>query len=283
VPIPLKELIDKLPSDNADRVAKAKERQNNRVRTSGGTMSTVVASTLSGLKIPAPGKEPTIGSLKGAIRIAEKTVELTTCAQLGHLLGKKMVWFGLTQAQERKHAYDAATNFGGRAFYIQFKASTKVLKTGKYKGRRLFQCQHDQMTKLVKNFGSLRNCCFYFLPNLGTLSELQSLKGDLIGNSYLIDVADIPNPVPATGRQSDHHYVYLDAKIPSATITSEPAEIEQVIGCSDFLRIVQGEGEHGLLRSRDLLRLTKQLSDGIDQTPLDLFFRNAALVVVLDQ
>jgi len=243
-------------------------------------MNTVVASPVSSLKPPAPGKNLAVANLAGADRIAEKTIELTACAQLGYLLRKRMVWFGLTQAQERENAYDAATNLGGRAFYIQFKASTKVLKTGNYKGSRLFQCQHEQMDILVRRFTSLPNACFYFFPNLGTLSDLQSFNGDLISNSYLIDVSDIPNPVPPTGRQSDHHYVYLDAETPSATITSDPFKVRRVIKASDLLRIANDESGQGLPKSSDLLRLAVEALDDRDGGQRDLFFKNAALVVL---
>lgn len=70
-------------------------------------MSTITASALSGRKIPAPGSNLAVANLKGnkTDRLAEKTIELTTCAQFGDLLRRRMVWFGLTQKQEREHAY----------------------------------------------------------------------------------------------------------------------------------------------------------------------------------
>lgn len=243
-------------------------------------MNTVASSPVSSSNPPSPGNNLAIANLAGVDRIAEKTIELTACAQLAYLLRKRMVWFGLTQAQERKSAYDAATNLGGKAFYIQFKASTRVLKTGNYKGCRLFQCQHEQMDILVKRFALLPNACFYFFPNIGTLSDLQFFNGDLIGNSYLLDVSDIPSPVPPTGRQSDHHYVYLDAQTPSATITSRPFKARRVIRATDLLRIANYESGQGLPRSSDLSHLVAEALDDIDVGQRDLFFKNAALVVI---
>ena len=201
-------------------------------------MVTVKASALGGKTIAAQGKKLSVANLTGAVRVAEKSIELTTCAQLGALLGKRMVWFGLTQAQERKYGYDAATNLGGRAFILQFKASTTVMKTTLYAGQRRFQCQHFQMVELVKRFGSVPNSCFYFLPNMGAFSsELLAVKGDLINNSYLVDVARIPKPVPTTSRKSGYHHVFLNKTKPSVTITSTPVEVEHVLRCSVLRRI----------------------------------------------
>jgi hypothetical protein len=246
-------------------------------------MSTITASALSGRKTPAPGNNLAVANLKGkdAKRLAEKTIELTTCAQFGYLLRKRMVWFGLTQKQEREHAYDAATNLGGKAFILQFKASSKVLKTGGYAGQRLFQCQQGQMVELVKTFGGLRNSCFYFFPNVGTFEELQAISGNLIDNSFLVDVADIPNPVPPTNRKSGYHYVYLDTKKPSVTITSEPREVKRVTRVSDLLQIVNNEDGTGLPKSEHLLRIVHSMLGERPSQLADMFFKNAALAVLL--
>jgi hypothetical protein len=247
-------------------------------------MSTITASALSGRKLPAPGNNLAVANLKGkeTKRLAEKTIELTTCAQFGDLLRRRMVWFGLTQKQEREHAYDAATNLGGKAFILQFKASSKVLKTGKYSGQRLFQCQHGQMVELVKTFGGSRNACFYFFPDVGTFSDLQNKSGNLIDNSFLVDVADLPNPVPDTGRKSNHHYVYLDNKKPAVTVTSRPCEVDKVIRPSELKRLSVSEDRDGLLQSREILELVCLSLGNGDDRHADWFYKNASLVVLPD-
>lgn len=219
-----------------------------------------------------------IGNVVGAERLAEKTIELTTCAQLGALFGTQMVWFGLTQAQERQYGFDAATQLGGRAFIIQFKASSTVPQSGAYVGQRRFGCQHQQMDRLVTIFGSQPRSCFYFLPDVGTFNELSARSGDLIGCSYLLDVADLPNPVPATDRKSGYHYVYLDNATPSATLTSQPTEVK-VFRALDLARQFRTGNFDTLVRSEDLLRLTHKLNAD-DSRSTDLFYKNAALAVL---
>jgi hypothetical protein len=143
---------------------------------------TVSATSTTGTILAPPGVALTVGNVASAAKLAEKTIELTACAQFGQLFGARMVWFGLTQKQERQHGFDAATNLGGHAFILQFKASATVLKTGTYAGCRRFACQHQQMVQLRARFGGTHNGCFYFLPNVGTFNDLVGVSGDLLGN-----------------------------------------------------------------------------------------------------
>ena len=245
-------------------------------------MTRIPATILKKMKLPAPGKNLAVANITRSERLAEKTIELTVCSQLASLLGKKMVWFGLTQKQERKFGFDAASNLGGRAFVLQFKASSKVMKTGVYVGQRQFQCDHRQMVRLVRRFKPLPNSCFYFLSDIGTFSELQDAKGDLINNSYLVDVADIPKPVPSTGRKSNHHYVFLNKATPSVTITSKPCKLEKVIKASDLLHIEKSKSDIRFPTVHDLLRCVSDMHDEHDSKTSEVFYKNAALVVILD-
>jgi hypothetical protein len=244
-------------------------------------MVTVKASALGGKTLAAPGKDLSVVNLTGADRIAEKSIELTACAQLGALLGKRMVWFGLTQAQERKYGYDAAANLGGKAFILQFKASTTVMKTKQYIGQRRYQCQHFQMVELVKRFGSAPNSCFYFLPNVGLFSELVGVNGDLLNNSYLVDVSRIPNPVPTTTRKSGYHHVFLNKATPSITITSQPVEVGPLLRPSELKRIAES-GQDGFPSCQSILEIV-HLSLTERDSSVNVFFRNTALVVLPDK
>jgi hypothetical protein len=243
-------------------------------------MSSIAASALGGLAVPAAGKDLSVGNVTQAARISEKSIELTVCSQFGALIGKRMVWFGLTQAQERQFGFDAATDLGGKAFILQFKASSTVPRSGGYAQKRRFVCQHAQMVELVNRFGNLPNSCFYFLPNIGLFDELVAVSGNLINHSYLVDVAGIQKPVPPSGRQSDYHYVYLDIKIPSVTITSEPFTVKTVFGAPEFVRRILSSNYEDLPRSKDLLRFARTKLDERDAHLADLFFKNAALVVL---
>lgn|GEM_PF-4720605 len=241
--------------------------------------STTTVTPLGGAAPPLPGSNLIVGNVVGAAKIAEKTVELTTCAQFGSLLGSQMVWFGLTQRQERQHGFDAATNLGGRAFILQFKVSSTVLKSGPHAGHRRFGCQHHQMDQLVQSFGATPNACFYFLPNLGTFAELSALGGDVLSNSYLMDVAGLQSPVPAPTRMNGYHYAYLDAAGPSVTITSEPFKARRLFQGTVFLKEIMLRRDR-LPNAKGLLRLAQRL-DRENRRLADLFYRNAALAVLL--
>lgn len=231
---------------------------------------------------PKPGSSPLApGNLTGSARLAEKTIELTTCAQIAAALSRPMVWFGLTQAQERKYGFDAATDLGGTAFILQFKASSTVIQSGTYAGQRRFLCQHQQMNELVTRFGSVPNACFYFFPSVGTFADLQAVSGNLLDNSFLVDVADLPRPVPASGRASDYHYVYLDKKTPAVTITSKPFHPSRVVLLRDFIAKSLIEGSNSTTKQNQFNRLQGEYRRE-NSAFADAFFKNAALVVVPD-
>ncbi|HZY72114.1 MAG TPA: hypothetical protein VFE22_03290 [Edaphobacter sp.] len=228
----------------------------------------------------APDASLAGGNITNSPRLAEKSIELTACAQIALALRRKMVWFGLTQAQERAYGFDAATELGGTAFILQFKTSSTVIKRGSFAGQRKFQCQHQQMAELVKRFGTMPESCFYFLPSIGTFEELQNVSGDLLDNSFLLDVADLPNPVPPSNRTSDYHYLYLDDKTPAIDITSKPFSPKQVLRLRDFIEKTSSVKDKSHIETGHLKRLTNEYLK-MEPKLADLFFKNAALVVVL--
>ena len=154
-------------------------------------------------------------------KLSEKTIELSACTQIGQRLPPPVVWFGLTQVQEHKFGFDAAMDLGGNAFILQYKASDYVLKNGKYKGCRRFYCQHKQLQNLTTILKGSPNSCFYFLPGLGSESELRKEKGDILKSAWLFDVASITKPIMSPGRAKDYHYFDLDVSKPMLTIHSE--------------------------------------------------------------
>jgi len=158
------------------------------------------------------------------VRLAEKTIELSWCAQLGPFLKRRLVWFGLTQAQEFEAGFDAYTRLGGALFVLQFKASNYVLRSG----LRRFYAQHHQLQAL-RTLGRRRvNSVFYVFPGLGSTKEL-SANPDLIAQSQLLNAASIPQSVgvPTTKngapRKSEIHYIDVGPGV--ATIHSEPTDV----------------------------------------------------------
>jgi hypothetical protein len=76
-------------------------------------------------------------------RLAEKSIELNFCAQLNARVGRRLLWFGLTQKQEARMGFDACTRLRGRLLIFQFKASNFSVKGG-----RRFYAHHEQMENL---------------------------------------------------------------------------------------------------------------------------------------
>lgn len=269
--------------------------------------TTVQATSTSGATLTVPGAVLSTGNVINASKLSEKTIELSTCAQFGQWFSFyhihrhlrlpfppspplplslsfpiphpiPMVWFGLTQKQERQYGFDAATNLGGRAFILQFKVSATVLKTGKHKGTRRFTCQHQQMQQLRSKFGSLPGSCFYFFPNIGTFTELEGVNGNLLSNSYMVDVADLPATIPATHRKNGYHYAYLNATVPEVTVTSDPFKPKKVYPAIEFVVLAISNPKTYLSSSKDLIQSVRDI-DNENERIADLFFMNAALVV----
>ena len=174
------------------------------------------------------------------MRLAEKTVELNWCAQLGPFLKRRLVWFGLTQAQEFEAGFDAYTRLGGALLVLQFKASNYVLRSG----LRRFYAQHHQLDAL-RSLGRRRvNSVYYVFPSLGNTKEL-SANPDLIAQSQLLNASSIPLSVgvPTTRsgapRKSAVHYVDVGRGV--ATVHSEPTNV----GLVSAQYLLEAEGASG--------------------------------------
>jgi len=145
------------------------------------------------------------------MRLAEKTIELTFCAQLAAHWAMSVFWFGLTQKQEARAGFDAAVRTGGRLFIFQFKASAKVIIGG-----RRFQAPHSQMTNLIERCRSPRSV-FYVLPDLGTTLDIAN-DIDLLDRTWLLDADDLRDVDPPvtpwnTPRKNGAHYFDLAAPL----------------------------------------------------------------------
>jgi hypothetical protein len=146
-------------------------------------------------------------------RLSEKTLELTLCSQIACSLGARMVWFGLTQKEEARFGYDSRTRLGGRLIVLQFKASAAV----NYKGERRFTLPHKQMTALQRFCGNRLNWVYYVFPLVGSRTELAA-NPDLLSQSWVLDVASLPNPIPSPTsksgvlRKTGYHLAYVKPK-----------------------------------------------------------------------
>jgi hypothetical protein len=161
------------------------------------------------------------------MRLSEKTIELNICAQINQNLQRQVLWFGLTQAQEAISGFDAATRLNGRLILFQFKASNiTMVRTG---ARRFF-LEHHQLQALINRVRGYRRSVFYVFPLIGDTHELQRMGGDFYNNTWLLDVANLPNPfppptantIPVRPRANGYHYA--DVLPPIVTIHSDPVK-----------------------------------------------------------
>jgi hypothetical protein len=171
------------------------------------------------------------------MRLAEKTIELTFCAQLAVHWAMPVFWFGLTQRQEARAGFDAAVRTGGRLYIFQFKASAKI-GTG---GRR-FQAPHSQMTNLIQRCRSPRSV-FYVLPDLGTTLDIAN-DIDLLDRSWLLDADDLRGVAPPvtprnTPRKNGAHY--FDLAAPRVHI-HDPLYEKKVFAASALPRLEEESG-----------------------------------------
>jgi hypothetical protein len=193
----------------------------------------------------------------GHKRLSEKTLELNFASQLNHACGGRLLWFGLTQKQEAEQGFDIATRIGKGLFIVQMKASMHVLQSGE----RQFKAAHDQLENLrkltLKGGGHIPSGCIYYaFPVIGTSAELSNHQ-DVLANTWLCDVADIPAlgvPTTSSGslRKDGNHYVKvtpgaapLDSSKPGiATFHSDPVDVEVITG-EKFVRVISRPGDSG--------------------------------------
>lgn len=166
------------------------------------------------------------------MRLAEKTLELTLCHQIGAILmpwrwapfphgGPQPIWFGLTQKQEAEAGFDAATKLaGGRLLLLQSKAGHR-LKSGMIR----FTAPHDQLEALQKRVRSHR-LVYYVLPGVTATRDLAAAPW-LLARTWFLDVAGIPT-LSKPGRKSNYHNVTLNPHTGSVVITSDPVNAKAV-------------------------------------------------------
>lgn len=165
------------------------------------------------------------------MRIAEKTVELNFCKGFPLVLGRDLLWFGLTQKQEARAGFDACAKAGSALLLFQLKASRTVLSDGS----RRFIAEHQQM-QVLRNQVRTNRHVFYVLPTIGTTVEI--CHGMCFSHcSRYLDVSRIPKVVPkpfAKGksppvvRKNGCHYMDMDASLSKVTIHSDPFTIDLV-------------------------------------------------------
>lgn len=135
------------------------------------------------------------------------------------------IWFGLTQREEARWGFDAAGRLRRRVVLLQFKASNH--QVGAW---RRFRLDHQQLVNLQVLAQNLPRAVFYAFPDIGNTRELVTVNRDLLGNLWLLRVANLPYPFPPPTtkagnlRKDGKHYA--DLQPPWIKIHSEPVKVK---------------------------------------------------------
>jgi hypothetical protein len=169
------------------------------------------------------------------VRLSEKTLELSFCAQLAERWGlRNVIWFGLTQMQERRLGFDACSRINGRLMIFQFKASNVMRNSWRFpRPQRRFTIPHDQLVQLRELATGLPRAVYYAFPDLGTTREL-SQNRDLIQQTWVLDVATLPpaSSIPVPTNRARRHYAYMCP--PVCELRSEPLNLD-LLNTSDLI------------------------------------------------
>ena len=171
-----------------------------------------------------------------AMRITEKTIELTFAAQCAAFMPAKPIWFGLSQQQEARLGFDACTRMNAALMLFQFKASSKGTNR-----LRKYTAPHDQLQHLQllsRNFQSIN--IFYVFPRVEDSTDLTA-NPDLLGECRLVDVRNLPDPFPpptnmdGSIRKNFSHNVELELATNIITFHSDPVKVKSTVA-TDFLQ-----------------------------------------------
>ena len=168
------------------------------------------------------------------MRVSEKTLELTICSQLTWVLAPRRIawttpnplhlnpqplWFGLTQRQEARSGFVAATRIGqGRLLLLQFKAGRRLQN-----GNIRYVAPHRQLMSLQRRLNNHRRLVFYVLPQITRTRELQGTNAWILATTWFLDVAAIPDLAPPARRSQAHNFT-LNSKSGVVLIHSQPVE-----------------------------------------------------------
>jgi hypothetical protein len=134
--------------------------------------------------------------------------------------GPQPLWFGLTQAQEAKAGFDAATKLnGGRILLLQFKAGRELARGGVR-----YHAQHHQLAALQKHVRGRHRLVYYVLPEATHTRDLHRPRW-LVESTWFLDVANIPT-LSSPSRKSKAHHITLARSTGSVVIASDPVHAQ---------------------------------------------------------
>ena len=142
--------------------------------------------------------------------VSEKSLELNVCAELLELIRSRSgcggaLWFGLTQAQERKEGIDARIRKAGPgvSIMLQFKAPWATSPgNGPYRFS-VNEQQHEAMEDLA---GKNPDAVHYVFPLFSTWEKADQYAPELTRDTWAVPVSSVPlakltaSSTPSTGR-----------------------------------------------------------------------------------
>jgi hypothetical protein len=200
---------------------------------------------------------------QGNRRFTEPSVEMNFASEF-RPPGTRVIWWALTEAEERTRGFDASAYAGGRGYLFQFKAAHEVGEAGPR-----FYAGHEEMRRL-RHVAASPGAVFYVLPTITSWTEFYEGRLSLLSQTWLLDVHQLPArirpPQRLRGRgprRSGMHYIELTP--PTALVRSEPitARVEpaEVLLSPDMAYRRFGE-QAGFSDVEEFLELVRSLSRG---------------------
>lgn len=209
------------------------------------------------------------------MRISEKTLEVTICAQLSARMQlaaivprgpmwRQPLWFGLTQRQERQAGFDVATRLGRRVVLLQFKAGRELRD-----GRIRFAADHAQLENLIRQVWGRRREVLYVLPAVTRTRSVPRGGEWIVDRTWVMDVADIDAGILPPNRRNGRHMLTLDSMESTVTITSRPIVVRvKKIALSAMQWIAEAGASDGVVPTYEdafphrLLKIAESLGRG---------------------
>ena len=171
--------------------------------------------------------------------VSEKSLELNVCAEMLHEIRQRpgcdaALWVGLTQRQESLLGLDAfIRNVGsGQSVMLQFKspqASSLVDSLYKFS---INERQHERLDRIAR---ACPRTVLYVFPLYGKWSKARNYAPDLMQDTWLVRVSDIPYPLLASGHERHQVELRRDGSRMETTIHSPTISVD-AINAKDYFR-----------------------------------------------
>lgn len=144
---------------------------------------------------------------QGNRRFSERSVEMNFASEF-RPRGARVIWWALTQAEERTRGFDGSAYAGARGFLFQFKAVRERIETG-----LRFYAEHNEVRRL-RHVAASPGAVLYVLPTITSWAEFYGGGLSLLSHTWLLDVHQLPENIRPPQRirsrgprRSGMHYI----------------------------------------------------------------------------